>query len=58
MKHLSVCQGYTGVQDALQDESGRLIAKLSHSMPEYERVEMAKKLADAFNAMQTMKGSR
>ena len=55
---LSVTQGYTGVLDAIQDETGKLIATLSHSMPEYERIEMAKALADAFNAVHTTKGVR
>ena len=55
---LSVTQGYTGVLDAIQDETGKLIATLSHSMPEYERKTVAIQLVEAFNTIQAMKGMK
>lgn len=53
---LETGQGYTGVQDALYDETGRMVAKVAHSLPEYERVKLAKALADAFNGVSNMRG--
>ena len=55
---LSVTQGYTGIMDAIQDETGKLIATLSHSMPEYERKTVAIQLVESFNTIQAMKGIR
>ena len=55
---LSVTQGYTGIMYAIQDETGKLIATLSHSMPEYERKTVAVQLVDAFNAIHAIRGMK